>query len=453
MRREAVCGETRESRYPGRVFPVARSLHFARRVNSRDSGKLLAIAATAASLACGPAPAEEQEIDAPEPEGTAIVTHAISVQEALTAGCSTSSVLGLSQQIVDQTNCNVPGALALLPDRPNLTKSATTFPFLQTAGRDALVAALDANPGMTLGVNSMFRSVAQQYLLYAWGQSSTCGIGLAAQPGNSNHESGLALDTSQYSQWRTALEARGFQWFGSSDAVHFDFRGPGTVDLKGQGIRAFQMLWNRNNPGDSIAEDGVYGPQTESRLEQSPAEGFAQGADCSGAGGTGGAGAGGTGAGGTGVGGAGGAGVGGVGGAGVGGAGGTGFGGVGASGGEPGVGGAGGAGVGGSAPQMGCSVAPDCDLCVGCMQRCVCETRDAVECIDLCGLGPDAGTAGSHQGTGGSSSATTGSRPASDDGGCACRATPHRSSMAPALLALLGLLAARRRHVAPRSTP
>lgn len=443
-------------------------------MSRRRAPSALLVIAALATAACGAEPLPEQEIDAPEPEGVAVVTHAITVAQALTAGCSTSSVLGLSQQIVDQTNCNVPGALALLPDRPNLTKSATTFPFLQTAGRDALVAALDANPGMTLGVNSMFRSVAQQFLLYAWGQSSTCGIGLAATPGNSNHESGLALDTSQYSQWRTALEARGFQWFGSSDAVHFDYRGPGTVDLKGQGVRAFQMLWNLNNPGDTIAVDGVYGPQTEARLRQSPAEGFPQGASCGsgsggagGVGGAGGAGTGGTGGGtgGSGVGGTGGVGgAGGVGGGGTGGSGGTGFGGTGfggtgaagsagapagGTGGDPGVGGSD-PGVGGAGPAPGCSVTPDCGSCVGCMQRCVCETQDAVECIDLCGLGAGAtgGAGGTGTGAAGSSSAV-GSRPVGDDGGCSCRSASGgrgATSLASALAGLLVLAHRRKRR-------
>jgi len=45
-------------------------------------------------------------------------------------------------------------------------------------------------------------------------------------------------------------------------------------------VLAFQKLWNRNNPGDKIGEDGAYGPQTEARLKKSPATGFATGASC-----------------------------------------------------------------------------------------------------------------------------------------------------------------------------
>jgi hypothetical protein len=202
------------------------------------------------------------------------------VEDAVASSCSTGAVLGLSNQIVDQVNCLRPNTLAELPARPNLTRSANTFAFMQPPARDALVRALDANTGTTLGINSMLRTVAQQYLLYAWYMAGRCSIMLAARPGGSNHESGLALDTSQYAAWETALEAQGFTWFGSSDVVHFDYTGPGTIDLRPVGIRGFQRLWNVNNPADTIVEDGIYGPNTESRLQRSPANGFSTPAPC-----------------------------------------------------------------------------------------------------------------------------------------------------------------------------
>src|SRR5690606_40481535 len=39
-------------------------------------------------------------------------------------------------------------------------------------------------------------------------------------------------------------------------------------------------LWNGNDPNDLIAEDGIYGPQTEARLRESPAEGVPKGPEC-----------------------------------------------------------------------------------------------------------------------------------------------------------------------------
>jgi hypothetical protein len=136
-------------------------------------------------------------------------------------------------------------------------------------------------------VNSMLRTVAQQYLLKSW--VNTCGITAAANPGSSNHETGLAIDVDEHAAWQSALESHGFTWLGSGDVVHFDYTGAGTVDLHPIGVKAFQKLWNLNHPEAPISEDGLYGPQTEGALTQSPADGFATGANCNpGTGGTGG---------------------------------------------------------------------------------------------------------------------------------------------------------------------
>lgn len=224
-------------------------------------------------------------------------SNALTVGEAAAQmGCSTSIVAGLSQQILDEVQCNNPTAIAPVPDRPNLVKGAAVFAYLEPPARDALLAALDANPNTTMTVNSMMRTVAAQYLLYQW--MGSCGISIAASPGSSNHETGLAIDVDEHDAWITALEANHFTWYGAGDAVHFDYTGPGTTDIRSEGVLAFQKLWNRNNPGDLIDEDGIYGPQTGARISQSPTDGFALGAMCSGgtggAGGVGGAGTGGS---------------------------------------------------------------------------------------------------------------------------------------------------------------
>ncbi|MCC6900216.1 MAG: endo alpha-1,4 polygalactosaminidase [Polyangiaceae bacterium] len=159
----------------------------------------------------------------------------------------------------------------------------------------------------------MYRTVAQQYLLQRWKKAGRCGVSAAASPGKSNHESGLAIDTSQFASWKGALEAHGFDWFGSGDSVHFDYAGTGKKSLAGAGVRAFQILWNRNHPEDPIAEDASFGPKTASRLALAPAKGFPLGASCAspgpgpgGGGGTGGGGGAGGAGGGGGAGGAGG---------------------------------------------------------------------------------------------------------------------------------------------------
>ncbi len=102
---------------------------------------------------------------------------------------------------------------------------------------------------------------------------------LATPPGGSNHETGLALDIAEAGRWRATLEARDFRWLGSADPVHFDYTA-GRATTRPIDVIAFQRLWNRNHPGDVIAEHGKYDSATEVRLESSPAAGFPLGAHC-----------------------------------------------------------------------------------------------------------------------------------------------------------------------------
>jgi len=199
-------------------------------------------------------------------------------QEIAKATCATSSsvVQGLSDQILDEiAKCLKPGVLVKVSN-PKIADSSV-HPYLVKAAYDALVKSTAAKGG-TIHVSSMFRSVAQQYFLF---RRSSC-YPAVADPGTSNHETGIAIDVSDpdNSTWKATLEANGFKWLGSFDHFHFDYVGAGSVNLRGQDVLAFQRLWNRNNPTDKIGEDGAWGPQTEARMKKAPAGGFAVGADC-----------------------------------------------------------------------------------------------------------------------------------------------------------------------------
>ncbi len=256
-----------------------------RRLTFASSLALLAL-----SSCLGADPDHEDDFHGVEREPTGEVSLAATVGETATAGgCSTTAVFGLSEQINAVVNCLKPGILVAIPDRPNFKKSASTFAYMEKPAVDGLVAALDERTDMTLTANSILRNIASQYLLRAWFEAGQCGITAAAEPGKSNHETGQAIDTSDHAAWLTTLEKHGFKWLGAGDVVHFDYVGPGTVDLRPTTIEAFQRLWNHNNAGDKIAEDGLYGPMTEARLKQSPGDGFASVPPC-GAGGAGGAG-------------------------------------------------------------------------------------------------------------------------------------------------------------------
>jgi hypothetical protein len=148
-----------------------------------------------------------------------------------------------------------------------------SFPcYLQSGAASNLVsAAQSVNDYITL--NSAFRSSAQQYLLYRWYNNGMCGIGLAAAPGTSNHESGRAIDTSYYNYWLNTLQNYGWAHnYPSNDPVHFDYTN--VPDISSQNLLAFQRLWNRYNPGSRIDEDGIYGPQTSNALYWSPCGGW-----------------------------------------------------------------------------------------------------------------------------------------------------------------------------------
>ena len=195
-----------------------------------------------------------------------------------TSTCSTASVIGLSKQIADEVGCANPTGLVKFTAGGNLQiTSNAVLPYLEQGAKNDLAAVAQTR---VVQINSAFRTVVQQYLLYRWFELGRCGITAAATPGRSNHESGRALDLANYSVLISAMANRGWAHTVPGDDVHFDHLA--SADIRGQDVRAFQKLWNRNHPDDTIAEDGDYGPATETRLRQAPAEGFPIGPACAG---------------------------------------------------------------------------------------------------------------------------------------------------------------------------
>lgn len=197
------------------------------------------------------------------------------VQTFERSSCTTESVKGLSQQLIDEMNCIKPGLMESIGGITHLNLYSAVFPYLQSSAAQRLRQVVVGQG--TLTISSALRTVPQQYLLYRWYQLGRCNISLAAKPGNSNHNGGLAIDTPHYNAWRTRFTSQGWRWLGSSDPVHFERTGE---DVRSISVLAFQRLWNRNNPQDQIAEDGDYGPQTEARLKSSPSGGFMRGPSC-----------------------------------------------------------------------------------------------------------------------------------------------------------------------------
>jgi hypothetical protein len=219
------------------------------------------------------------EEPAPVKRAPAPPKHFATVQQAAAGSCSTESVDGLSRQIIEQARCIKPNDFVALPKRPNLTMAPHVYPYLEVGARDHLLKALDAHTSATMTINSCLRTVAQQYLVWHWAASKSCGVQLATPPGESNHEIGTALDIAEASKWRPALESQEFRWLGTSDRVHFDYKGDAAPHTATD-VLAFQKLWNRNHPDDAIVENGKYGPAVEQRLRKAPTGGFPIGASC-----------------------------------------------------------------------------------------------------------------------------------------------------------------------------
>ena len=217
----------------------------------------------------------------PPPTPTPVPTDSgPSVGSYVNSTCTTSVVRPLSIQLITELDCIKPNAVEQIP-ADNQLDVGSIFNYLQTKPGQSLPVVANDRPAVTMHINSALRSLAQQFLLYQWYATGQCGISLAATPGTSNHERGLAVDVQDTTGWRTPFQNHSWHWIGSSDPVHYDYVGTsGVVDIQGTSVMAFQRLWNLNHPNDTIAEDGAYGPNTELRLKKSPAQGFALGSTC-----------------------------------------------------------------------------------------------------------------------------------------------------------------------------
>jgi hypothetical protein len=210
---------------------------------------------------------------APDADDIGQVRLGSTVSEHLDTSCDDGVVAGLGRQIAEEVGCMSPGALVGFTFDGGLVENFDgVMPFLSQAALDSLRAAA-AQAGVPIYINSGFRTVAAQYLLYNWWQRGRCDLTRVAPPGTSNHESGRALDIQNYGEVLGAMNANGWAHpYPGDDPWHFDH--DPSPDIRGMDVHAFQRLWNRNHPEDPIDEDGIYGPNTDARLAASPAEGF-----------------------------------------------------------------------------------------------------------------------------------------------------------------------------------
>lgn len=190
--------------------------------------------------------------------------------QAAPSAISTSIVNGLSQQLIYQLQLIVPNVFVSFDDL-DVDLSDAAFPYVQASAKQALQQAIQ-DRGVKLLVNSSYRTIAQQMLLYNDRHNNGNPV---APPGTSNHQTGLAIDIEDPRGWEPFLMKYGWNPL-PGDPPHFNFEGGGTVDIRGKSILAFQQLWNKNNPDNQIDEDEGFGTQTEGALNQSPSQGFAK---------------------------------------------------------------------------------------------------------------------------------------------------------------------------------
>ncbi len=145
-----------------------------------------------------------------------------------------------------------------------ICKGSQNNPYLQKQAYLALMKAVSMR-NTKLIINSCLRSVVQQHILRRQYEMGICGIRAAATPGRSTHQSGLAIDIEDAKRWKPFLHTQRWRYLGDFDPMHFEYGS--SIDLGRQQIIEFQKYWNRNNPKDTIAVDGIWGRVTGSKCD------------------------------------------------------------------------------------------------------------------------------------------------------------------------------------------
>jgi hypothetical protein len=236
-------------------------------------------AATDAALTDAPIEGFDLDLcaDGVPPVGTGPV-RGPTVGQASWRGCDAPRELidGLSWQIADAMDCLQPGALAPLRlcDGPGcLRVQAEPVPhWLGTPAHDALLG-VSRDTGAPVVVRWAFRDVALQHFFAMSHTNIACPSAAAA--GESDHNTGLAVNLPDADALSEALGSAGFTNQGTALAAIWRYAGPDADDLTSLNVLAFQELWNLNRPDDPIAADGLIGPQTRGAIARSPVDGFA----------------------------------------------------------------------------------------------------------------------------------------------------------------------------------
>eukprot|EP00808_Paulinella_micropora_P002434 g29822.t1 len=201
--------------------------------------------------------------------------------------CSTNIAKGLSLQLVQEMSCMLEERrmcplvdMSGCPRWIALDKDTTEVPYAQVVVMEGLLTTAKYL-GDPIEIMSALRTLVQQYMLSEWsyvkdrrGKHRLCGIAVTGPPGGSHHNSGYAVDVVDPDRWARHLRKNDLIWLGGHDPWHFDYNEAKQMDVRRLSVEAFQRLWNRNQPHDTIPVDGQFTPEVEARLLKYPAKGF-----------------------------------------------------------------------------------------------------------------------------------------------------------------------------------
>jgi hypothetical protein len=134
--------------------------------------------------------------------------------------------------LISSVDCHVRNDTGYVSGSPHAVKLITVGgkPMTIAVGHQFIKMQKAANAaGVTLSVNSGFRTMAEQQHLYGCYIHKNCNNGnLAAKPGYSNHQSGYALDLSTSTWLANHAASFGFHRTVPSEAWHYEYHGPDT---------------------------------------------------------------------------------------------------------------------------------------------------------------------------------------------------------------------------------
>eukprot|EP00118_Oscarella_pearsei_P021009 m.233549 g.233549 ORF g.233549 m.233549 type:complete len:2254 (+) comp40090_c2_seq1:205-6966(+) len=192
-------------------------------------------------------------------------------------GCTLSEARGLAQQIADQTLCNSPLLLSELSSDSNFCVQNEVFPYFLYEAHLSLRERINPSLQKSFTVTEGMQPLVFQFIRQKWGERRLCGLDEAVPVGTGAFDRGNALAVTETDKLIKLLPT--VKWKISSARTYIKFF-ENSSDIVEAQLRAFQQLWNVNNPKMPIPVDGVLSQTTIKALLKSPAKGFASGAQC-----------------------------------------------------------------------------------------------------------------------------------------------------------------------------